>query len=299
MAVQIVPEKCISCGICVKECPVNAVSLIVSKGGKKLPEIGNDCNDCGNCVKSCPKDAIIPASTNLRQQIPGPFQQNMVEPWSFTSYTKGWKSCIAREKEYWEQTDRNLSRALRFAKGNTEQKYMALREKVMSALEAKRAESESEDERAKREITQRYADEMEAATKRVIESYEKATKRRLDDYENYCKKQENSKTAKEYAEVAALFSKAGMRGYKDSDERAKQCFAEATRITEESEKTAAAAAEKLRESIALRDQERKKLEAEIDSLSKELAQTKGLFAGKRKKELEDQIMLTKSKLQKL
>ncbi|MBR3554997.1 MAG: 4Fe-4S binding protein [Oscillospiraceae bacterium] len=233
------------------------------------------------------------------QQIRDALQQVQNTSRTFVSFTKGWEKCIVREKEYWEQTDRNLSRALRFAKGDTALDYYGLLQKVISALDEKRLKSKIADEEAKAEIARDYSDKMEAAEQNVVFEYNEAIKRRRSDYESYCQKQKNAKTAKEFDEIAALFSRAGMKGYEDCDVRAKQCSAEAARMTEEAEKIAAAAAEKLKEGIALRDQERKKLEAEIDSLSKELAQTKGLFAGKRKKELEDQIMLTKSKLQRL
>ena len=44
---------CISCGACVSECPVDAISE-----GDSQYEIGDACIDCGACVGSCPVDAI-------------------------------------------------------------------------------------------------------------------------------------------------------------------------------------------------------------------------------------------------
>ena len=44
---------CISCGACVSECPVDAISE-----GSSHYEIGDACIDCGACVSSCPVDAI-------------------------------------------------------------------------------------------------------------------------------------------------------------------------------------------------------------------------------------------------
>ena len=45
--------ECISCGACVPECPVDAISE-----GDSQYEINDDCIDCGVCVGSCPVDAI-------------------------------------------------------------------------------------------------------------------------------------------------------------------------------------------------------------------------------------------------
>jgi len=51
----IIPEKCKSCAICAKICPVNAIS-----GERKKPYIIDQeaCIKCGACVEKCPFDAI-------------------------------------------------------------------------------------------------------------------------------------------------------------------------------------------------------------------------------------------------
>lgn len=52
---EIITDKCKSCGLCVKVCPVDAIS-----GKPKTPYLihQNKCIKCGNCKVKCPFDAI-------------------------------------------------------------------------------------------------------------------------------------------------------------------------------------------------------------------------------------------------
>ena len=53
MEVKYIENACISCGVCVKACRSNALSLV---DGKVILDTSK-CNNCGRCVKSCPTDA--------------------------------------------------------------------------------------------------------------------------------------------------------------------------------------------------------------------------------------------------
>ena len=46
-------EECISCGKCVKLCPLNNIELVDGK-----PKWGEKCTHCMACICRCPKEAI-------------------------------------------------------------------------------------------------------------------------------------------------------------------------------------------------------------------------------------------------
>jgi uncharacterized Fe-S center protein len=47
------PENCTACGICLKDCPEEALSM------EPLEIDLNKCSGCGKCITSCPKGAIV------------------------------------------------------------------------------------------------------------------------------------------------------------------------------------------------------------------------------------------------
>ncbi len=53
--IEVINEKCIGCGACIRACAYDAISV-----SEKLAEINIDkCTLCGACVQACPFDAII------------------------------------------------------------------------------------------------------------------------------------------------------------------------------------------------------------------------------------------------
>ena len=51
---HVISDGCVSCGSCVNECPVSAISA----GDSQYQIDAGTCVDCGVCVGSCPVDAI-------------------------------------------------------------------------------------------------------------------------------------------------------------------------------------------------------------------------------------------------
>lgn len=50
----VINSECISCGSCVSECPVEAIS----EGAEHFEIDADTCLDCGACAATCPTGAI-------------------------------------------------------------------------------------------------------------------------------------------------------------------------------------------------------------------------------------------------
>lgn len=51
----VIQDSCISCGACVSDCPVDAIS----EGDSKYVIDAAKCIDCGACASVCPVDAPV------------------------------------------------------------------------------------------------------------------------------------------------------------------------------------------------------------------------------------------------
>lgn len=47
-------EECLACGVCMDECPVEAIS----EGADIFVIDPDECTDCGSCSEVCPNEAI-------------------------------------------------------------------------------------------------------------------------------------------------------------------------------------------------------------------------------------------------
>ncbi len=158
---------------------------------------------------------------------------------TYPSMVKAWKKRISEEKTYWEG-DRNLSRALRYAKGDFADTLQRYQSEIESRLKQRLAASEAEEKQAAEETAKRYAEAMEKGEKAVEERRKTVEQKKEADYRELCSRQENGKTQLEYEELAHRFAESKWKGYKDCAERSKQCSAEAERLKAAGEKAAAA-----------------------------------------------------------
>jgi len=51
----VIPENCIGCGICINECPVDAITMTENNIALIDPEA---CINCGMCASACPTSTI-------------------------------------------------------------------------------------------------------------------------------------------------------------------------------------------------------------------------------------------------
>lgn len=65
------PERCTGCGLCVRDCPANALELIrESREVYQLRYFPTRCAFCGQCQATCPREAIshsnriVPSTAN-------------------------------------------------------------------------------------------------------------------------------------------------------------------------------------------------------------------------------------------
>jgi ferredoxin len=58
-------NECVGCGICVEECPVDAISLVNEKAEINMDE----CIRCGNCHEVCPQEAVKHDSERIPQEV--------------------------------------------------------------------------------------------------------------------------------------------------------------------------------------------------------------------------------------
>ena len=80
------PEKCISCGLCERDCPAKAIELI-EVSGKRMPHFYLDrCIFCYQCAESCPRNAIK-LSTNFEMSTTEK-EEMLITPEEFISNQK-------------------------------------------------------------------------------------------------------------------------------------------------------------------------------------------------------------------
>ena len=62
---------CTGCGICIAQCPVDAITL---ERGRRAEINETECIRCGRCHDACPRDAVRHDSERVPQEVAGNLQ---------------------------------------------------------------------------------------------------------------------------------------------------------------------------------------------------------------------------------
>ena len=77
-------EKCIACGMCVRDCIVSDIKIIDNKA-----EIQNErCLKCGHCIAICPKNAVTSDEYNMEAVIPYEEESFSLSPENLLNFIK-------------------------------------------------------------------------------------------------------------------------------------------------------------------------------------------------------------------
>ena len=117
--------------------------------------------------------------------------------------------------------DRNLSRAFRYAQGETKQKLETLKNELFDTLDKRVRAAEASDKKALEEARAEFDAKLEAADQKAEELSHAAQEKREADYQQACRMQEKAESEKDYEEASKAFLRTGT--YKDAAERAKAC----------------------------------------------------------------------------
>lgn len=80
MAIEIIEQKCVGCGLCVRSCPFAAIDMV-----NNIATINDNCTLCGACVESCKFDAIfLRKSEEVEVSL-----EDYADVWVFAEQKKG------------------------------------------------------------------------------------------------------------------------------------------------------------------------------------------------------------------
>lgn len=181
------------------------------------------------------------------------------------------KKQLADEEAYWDNS-RELNRALKYANPQEKKEIEEARNLAVSAAKERLEKAISEDEAYKSDVASTYRAQINEAKMAVVQAYEAAIKTQEADcgkqYEIACKMMETAKTQEDFRRAKTAF--ATIHSYRDSMERAKEC-----RKREEA-------------FVANKQRSKELLKKEFEQLVEERNQL-GLFALKRRSEIDERI----------
>ena len=154
------------------------------------------------------------------------------------------QAAIAADAKARFDGDRNLSRALRYARGEQKTRLTGAREELFGALDAAVKAAQTAEQEAKAAAEQAYAEKLRAADEKAQRLHQSALDERERDYQDACGLQEKAKTVKELEAARNAFLSIG--NYKDADDRAGELREKADALKKQLEAEEQEAAEKAR-----------------------------------------------------
>lgn len=170
-----------------------------------------------------------------RYTVPGYLEAEKIK--ELYGFDLTYVSCLAARKAQSVEgkrsfdTDKLLSRALRFAKGELKGKLERIRKNYFDVLDARVTQAQQADEASIAKIKTDYTAHLKQAEEKAAQLHREACTRREQDYKEACKMQENAKTSEAFLRAAEQFDKIG--DYADCLACAKDCRSEAERLEKE------------------------------------------------------------------
>ena len=184
---------------------------------------------------ACERDeARIRAAVERHADIPGYYEAKSVKACftyderTYDSLTEGWQQRIEEEKQYWEQ-DRNLSRAVRYAKGPFAEELKKRRDEIESRLRSGLEASRKADESETARVTELYRAKLDEADRAAEDAYQSALRRRQTDYEQVLQRRKSANTSKDLKKITFELDRLGFRdipGHAEQLQKFKKAAAE-------------------------------------------------------------------------
>ena len=163
---------------------------------------------------------------------------------TYDAAAPGWERLLEAERSFWE-SDRNMSRALRFSKGKLASSLAEIRQRSERYLTRSLEQSRNEDQSRRSRCAQSYAALLDQAENAIKAEALEASKRQEADYQSFLEQMQNAKTPEQY-EALQKKDYPGLRGYRDFDQQMARCGENADYLRRQNA-ARAAEAERLRQ----------------------------------------------------